>query len=121
MSGLILEPVAWALIDAHQAHCAKNSGPTSIPRRRHGERPTPPRAWHWPASIARLKGRTTMSVVSPSLIYRSRQGRWVLIATVGGSALASIDTTVAGIALPVIGRNLDTGLSSLQWSSPPTP
>jgi EmrB/QacA subfamily drug resistance transporter len=56
-----------------------------------------------------------MSVVSSLLTYRSRQGRWALIATVGGSALASIDTTVVGIALPAIGRDLDTGLSSLQW------
>jgi len=42
-------------------------------------------------------------------------GRWVLTATVLGSALAAIDATVVGIALPAIGRDYGVGLSSLQW------
>ncbi|MCK9894162.1 MFS transporter [Frankia sp. AgB32] len=42
-------------------------------------------------------------------------GRWVLAATVLGSALAAIDATVVGIALPAMGRDLHTGLTSLQW------
>ena len=49
------------------------------------------------------------------LRYSSAQGRWVLLATVLGSAIASIDATVVGIALPVIGRDFHTSLSSLQW------
>src|SRR4029077_19642986 len=32
-----------------------------------------------------------------------------------GSAMASIDATVVGIALPVIGRDFHSSLSSLQW------
>ena len=36
-------------------------------------------------------------------------------ATVGGSAIASIDATVMGIALPAIGRDLGAGLATLQW------
>jgi EmrB/QacA subfamily drug resistance transporter len=56
-----------------------------------------------------------MLTVAPSLTYGSRQGRWVLAATVGGSAIASIDATVVGIALPAIGRDLGAGLSTLQW------
>jgi EmrB/QacA subfamily drug resistance transporter len=43
------------------------------------------------------------------------QGRWVLLATVLGSAMASIDATVVGIALPAIGRDFRVGLTSLQW------
>ncbi|MDQ1697104.1 MAG: hypothetical protein QOJ03_2457, partial [Frankiaceae bacterium] len=43
-------------------------------------------------------------------------GRWVLLATVLGSALASIDATVVGIALPAIGKEFTVGLSSLQWT-----
>jgi len=39
----------------------------------------------------------------------------VLAATVGGSAIAAIDATVVGIALPVIGREFDAGLATLQW------
>jgi EmrB/QacA subfamily drug resistance transporter len=49
------------------------------------------------------------------LIYASRAGRWVLLATILGSAIASIDATVVGIALPAIGRDFHTGLSALQW------
>jgi EmrB/QacA subfamily drug resistance transporter len=49
------------------------------------------------------------------LIYASTRGRWVLTATILGSAIAAIDATVVGIALPAIGRDFDTGLSTLQW------
>jgi EmrB/QacA subfamily drug resistance transporter len=49
------------------------------------------------------------------LRYASAQGRWVLVATVMGSAIAGIDATVVGIALPAIGRDFGTGLSTLQW------
>ena len=50
-----------------------------------------------------------------SLRYASGPGRWVLLATVVGSAIASIDATVVGIALPAIGRDFHTGLATLQW------
>lgn len=49
------------------------------------------------------------------LVYASARGRWVLAATVLGSAVASIDATVVGIALPAIGRDFHTGLETLQW------
>jgi EmrB/QacA subfamily drug resistance transporter len=49
------------------------------------------------------------------LRYASGPGRWVLAATVLGSAIAAIDATVVGIALPAVGRDFHTGLSSLQW------
>jgi EmrB/QacA subfamily drug resistance transporter len=50
-----------------------------------------------------------------SLRYASGPGRWVLLATVLGSAIASIDATVVGIALPAIGRDFNTDLATLQW------
>src|SRR5262245_39753327 len=46
----------------------------------------------------------------------SAPGRWALLATVLGSSLASLDATVVNIALPRIGRDLNTGLSGLQWT-----
>ena len=52
---------------------------------------------------------------APALRYASSAGRWVLLATVLGSALASIDATVVGIALPGIGRDFEVGLAALQW------
>lgn len=51
----------------------------------------------------------------PSLTYKSGPGRWVLFATVLGSAMASIDATVVGIALPTIGRDFHANLAALQW------
>jgi EmrB/QacA subfamily drug resistance transporter len=45
----------------------------------------------------------------------SAAGRWVLAAAVLGSAIAAIDSTVVGIALPAIGRNFAMPVSSLQW------
>jgi len=49
------------------------------------------------------------------LVFASARGRWVLLATVLGSAVASIDATVVGIALPAIGRDFGVGLADLQW------
>jgi EmrB/QacA subfamily drug resistance transporter len=49
------------------------------------------------------------------LVLRSARGRWVLVATVLGSAIASIDATVVSVALPTIGRDFGTGFAALQW------
>ncbi len=45
----------------------------------------------------------------------SPRGRWILVAAVLASALASIEATVVNVALPAIGRDLDAGISGLQW------
>jgi EmrB/QacA subfamily drug resistance transporter len=58
---------------------------------------------------------TAVSGDDLDLTYDSPRGRWVVAATVLGSAMASIDATVVGIALPAIGRDFDTGLAALQW------
>jgi len=50
-----------------------------------------------------------------ALRLSSAPGRWVLAATVLGSAVTAIDSTVVGIALPAIGRNFSLTVSSLQW------
>ena len=49
------------------------------------------------------------------LTVRSPPGRWVLAATVLGSAMAAIDGTVVGIALPTIGRQFHAPLVTMQW------
>src|SRR5215469_3080178 len=54
---------------------------------------------------------------SGDLAYASPSGKWVVAATVLGSAMASIDATVVGIALPRIGRQFHAGVSELQWVS----
>jgi len=40
----------------------------------------------------------------------------VLLATVLGSGMAMLDSTVVNVALPSIGRTFDTSLASLQWT-----
>jgi EmrB/QacA subfamily drug resistance transporter len=50
------------------------------------------------------------------LAYGERTAWWVLVATVLGSSLTFVDATVVNIALPVIGRDLDAGLSALTWT-----
>ncbi len=50
-----------------------------------------------------------------ALRYGTASGRWVLLATVLGSGLATLDATVVGIALPAIGREFHAGVAGLQW------
>jgi EmrB/QacA subfamily drug resistance transporter len=55
-------------------------------------------------------------VTTPLIRYSSPAGRWVLLATVLGSSLAFIDSTVVNIALPAIGEDLGGGAAGLQWT-----
>jgi EmrB/QacA subfamily drug resistance transporter len=41
--------------------------------------------------------------------------RWVLAATILGSTMAFIDTTVVNVALPVMQRSLNAGVDAAQW------
>ncbi len=49
------------------------------------------------------------------LALSSGQGRWVVAATVLGSGMAFLDSTVVGIALPSIGHDFHGGVGTLQW------
>jgi len=55
-------------------------------------------------------------VGSPELRFRSGPGRWVLAATVLGTSMAFLDSTVVNVALPTIGRDLHASLGGLQWT-----
>ncbi|NUW34037.1 MFS transporter [Nonomuraea sp. SMC257] len=46
----------------------------------------------------------------------SAQGRWILAATVLGSGLTMLDSTIVNVALPFLGKELDAGMSGLQWT-----
>ncbi len=48
--------------------------------------------------------------------YNTASGRWVLLASILGSAVAALDATVVNVALPVLGEELNAGLSGLQWT-----
>lgn len=56
-----------------------------------------------------------MTEAAGGLIVASRQGRGVLLATILGSGMASLDATVVNLALPRIGTDFGVGLRSLQW------
>jgi EmrB/QacA subfamily drug resistance transporter len=45
----------------------------------------------------------------------SPAGRWVLVATVLGSGMAMLDSTVVNLALPRIAEDLDASFGQLQW------
>ncbi|MFC4120196.1 MFS transporter [Nonomuraea zeae] len=47
---------------------------------------------------------------------KSARGRWVLAATVLGSGLAMLDSTVVNVALPFLGAELDANMAGLQWT-----
>ena len=49
------------------------------------------------------------------LRFASPTGRWVLLATVLGSAVVMLDGSVVNVALPAIGRDLGAGVDGLQW------
>ncbi|MGI8633070.1 MAG: MFS transporter [Solirubrobacterales bacterium] len=52
---------------------------------------------------------------SPELRFASTAGRWVLAATIVGSAVAQITGTVVNVGLPAIGEDLGADLADLQW------
>jgi EmrB/QacA subfamily drug resistance transporter len=51
----------------------------------------------------------------PDLELRSRRGRTTLAATIVGSGMVFLDSTVVNVALPAIRRDLETDLAGLQW------
>ncbi|WP_134766112.1 MFS transporter [Nocardioides sp. 1609] len=53
---------------------------------------------------------------APALTLSSGPGRWVLLATILGSALAGIDATVVNVALPALGDDLGADFAALQWT-----
>src|ERR1700722_16339070 len=60
-------------------------------------------------------GGLPVGAVPAPLALSSGRGRWVLGATVLGSGIAMLDSTVVGIALPSIGRDFHGGVGTLQW------
>jgi EmrB/QacA subfamily drug resistance transporter len=51
-----------------------------------------------------------------SVRLHEARGRWVLLATILGSSLAMLDSTVVNVALRRIGTELDADLGDLQWT-----
>jgi EmrB/QacA subfamily drug resistance transporter len=60
-------------------------------------------------------GGTTPTAAPGLLTLTDTRGRLTLAATVLGSGIAFLDGTVVNVALPTIGRELDAGITGLQW------
>jgi len=60
-------------------------------------------------------GAPPAGTVTGPLALSSGRGRWVVAATVLGSGIALLDSTVVGIALPSIGRDFHGDVGTLQW------
>jgi EmrB/QacA subfamily drug resistance transporter len=58
----------------------------------------------------------TPDAAAPALRLSEGRGRWVLAATVLGSSMAMLDSTVVNVALPTIGRSFGASLGDLQWT-----
>lgn len=54
--------------------------------------------------------------VGVGLAITEPRARWVLAATVLGSGLALLDSTVVNLALPAIGRDFGAGVAGLTWT-----
>ncbi|WP_251059055.1 MULTISPECIES: MFS transporter [unclassified Streptomyces] len=53
---------------------------------------------------------------APDVRLASARGRWIVLATVLGSSMALLDSTVVNVALPRIGLDLGADLAVLQWT-----
>lgn len=58
-----------------------------------------------------------VTTVDPTQRLRldDRSGQLALLATIVGSAVVFLNATVVNVALPALGRDLDVGLTDLQW------
>jgi EmrB/QacA subfamily drug resistance transporter len=54
-------------------------------------------------------------VPAEGISYDSAAGRWVLAVATTGSGMAFLDSTIANVALPAIGRDFGASTSLLQW------
>ncbi|WP_067471369.1 MFS transporter [Actinomadura hibisca] len=52
----------------------------------------------------------------PSARLGTAPGRWILLATVLGSGMAMLDSTVVNVALPRLAEDLDADMAGLQWT-----
>ncbi|MDT0329448.1 MFS transporter [Nocardiopsis lambiniae] len=62
-----------------------------------------------------MSDSTSVPVAAGGVAWGSPEARWMLTATVLGSGMAFLDSTVVTVALPAIREDLDTGLAGLQW------
>ncbi len=63
---------------------------------------------------AETSGESKQEQAGPGQVDKSK-GRWILIATILGSSMAFIDSTVVNVALPILQADLKATVSEVQW------
>lgn len=61
-------------------------------------------------------GPAANAPAGPGVALASARGRWIVLATVLGSSMALLDSTVVNVALPSIGVDLGADMAVLQWT-----
>ncbi|MFF7211870.1 MFS transporter [Streptomyces sp. NPDC008238] len=80
------------------------------------DRPRPrPRPTRGDAT-ARTAAPTPPVDAQPAIRTSSARGRWILLATVLGTGVVQLGSTVTNVALPRIGADFDAELPALQWT-----
>lgn len=69
-----------------------------------------------PAERQSPAGTSPGEKIPGSIRLSTATGRWVILTTVLGSSMALLDSTVVNVALPRIGRDLNSDLAVLQWT-----
>src|SRR5947209_18259291 len=49
------------------------------------------------------------------MMMQHKQGTWILLATILGSSMVFIDSSIVNVALPVLQADLAAPMSSVQW------
>ncbi|MFC3995942.1 DHA2 family efflux MFS transporter permease subunit [Nocardiopsis sediminis] len=62
-----------------------------------------------------MRAKRSVPVPAGQVEWGTPAGRWMLGATVLGSGMAFLDSTVVNVALPEIGKELHTQVAGLQW------
>jgi EmrB/QacA subfamily drug resistance transporter len=57
-----------------------------------------------------------MAGMGPQIRLATPKGRWILLATVLGSGVAMLDSTVVNVALPKIAKEFGASMAGLQWT-----
>ena len=53
--------------------------------------------------------------LAPNIHWGSARARWIMLATVLGSGLSMLDSTVVNVALPALAASLGASIGDLQW------
>ncbi|MFZ0882276.1 MAG: MFS transporter, partial [Candidatus Acidiferrales bacterium] len=69
----------------------------------------------YPSSVNSPCDEALIRAVKPDVPSAAPAGRWILVATILGSSIAFIDSTVVNVALPALQSSLHATVIGVQW------